>query len=160
MKRTFLILSLASLLLCSCAGSTETSTAPAQDTATNAVTQAAKDLPDGDYEDTGSGEIEIVTSNGSSADGIVPVLYVEGDTLVSQIGLNAWELDGLHLSFIYIDGYLNDKQQLADSQITLDLNADNLSEGIHSVAVVQYKDDTPESEMLLYKAAEYEIKIK
>jgi len=75
-----------------------------------------------------------------------------------QIGLEAWEFNGGALSYVYIDGMLTDKMQLADTQTSLDLEDDQLTTGIHTVEVVQYVDDDPAADMTVYKAMQYEVK--
>ena len=55
---------------------------------------------------------------------------------------------------------LTTKEQLAHSQISLDLTGDMLSVGTHTVQVVQYDSDDPSGEMITYKSANYEIKSK
>lgn len=118
----------------------------------------ARDLPEGDYAELGEGTVYIATAGGTSENGNVPVIYAEKDLILKQIGLNAWDFNGGALSFIYVDGMLVDKAQLANTQMTLDLQGEQLSEGLHSVEVVQYENDDPASAMIAYKAMQYEIK--
>lgn len=118
-----------------------------------------KDLPDGDYEDMGNGTIYISTVGGTSENGNVPIIYIS-DEILLQIGLNASGFDGSKLSFIYIDGMLSSKDQLADSQISLDLQDGFLSVGTHKIEVVQYDNNEPTGNMITYKSASYEIKEK
>lgn len=64
------------------------------------------------------------------------------DTLLNQIGLSSENFDGSKLSYIYIDGMLNTKEQLGEmSQITMDLEKDALKNGEHKVEIVQYDND-------------------
>lgn len=146
-----------SLYLTAC-GSKESNTGTTE-TTVEAET-ATKDLPDGDYSDTGEGTMHLATAGGTSENGNVPVVYAAADTSLLQIGLNASDFNGSNLSYIYIDGYLLDKQQLADSQITLTLEKNNLAVGVHKVEVVQYENDDTASTMTTYKTASYEIKAK
>lgn len=119
---------------------------------------AEKDFS-GDYTDTGAGTIEVITPSGSSADGTVPLIMIEPNTLLDSIGLNAWEFDGSKISYIYVDGMLQSKEQLADTQTSVELRGDMLAEGEHSVEVVQYDNDDPSGNVVTYKSAAYEIKL-
>lgn len=122
-------------------------------------TAPSKDLPDGDYSDIGDGEMYISTPGGTSEDDAVPVLFVQGETLM-QIGLDTTAFDGSKLSYIYIDGMLLSKEQLSDSQTTLTLDGNALQVGSHVVEVVQYEGDDPSDSIITYKSASYEVKSK
>lgn len=124
---------------------------------TEAVKQ--KDLPDEDREDTGNGTAYISCSGGTSENGNIPVIFVSDEILI-QIGLNTYDFDGSKLSYVYIDGMLATKEQLAESQISLDLSGDALSIGKHEVAIVQYNADEPSNDIITYKSASYEVKTK
>lgn len=118
-----------------------------------------KDLPDGDYSDIGEGEMYISTAGGTSEGGNVPVLFIQDEFLI-QIGLDTTNFDGSKLSYIYVDGMLLSKEQLGDSQISLDLQGDALQAGTHSVEVLQYDNDEPSGSVITYKSASYEVKSK
>lgn len=117
------------------------------------------ELPGGDYEDMGTGTICLYTPGGSSENGNVPIIFIDGEALL-QIGLDSLDFDGSKLSYIYVDGMLVAKEQLANSQISLDLSGDMLSVGTHTVQVVQYNSDDSSGEMITYKSANYETKNK
>lgn len=118
-----------------------------------------RDFPEGDYPELGDGTAYISTSGGTSKDGNTPVIYV-GNEIMMQIGLNAWDFNGGALSFIYVDGVLIGKEQLANTQASITLGEAQLAEGIHTVEVVQYTNDEPESEMVTYKSMQYQVKEK
>ena len=164
---TFLMASMMVLALTACGGNSAPAASqsagteqPTASTSTTATAAETKDLPDGDYKDAGNGTMYISTPDGTSENNAVPVLFVEADDSLIQIGLNSAEMDGSKLSYIYVDGMLNTKEQLADSQITLDLQKDALATGTHKVEVVQYDNDQPDGKMVTYKAASYEVKNK
>ena len=150
-----LLLTVLMVLSFAACGSDSGNESTAQETA-----PVEKDLPEGDYSDMGNGTMYIKTAGGSSEDGNVPVIYAADDLLLEQIGLEAWGFDGSILSYIYVDGMEISKEQLADTQTSIDLQGDNLKEGIHKVEVVQYENDDPSGTMLTYKMASYEIKAK
>lgn len=137
------------------------SSSSAKEESTTQQTAKTRDLPEGDYKEFGDGKVYVSTDAGSSEDIENPVLYVDKDEdILIQIGFEAWDYDGSHLSFIYIDGMLNTKEQLGDVQMSLDLEGDALTEGIHVVEVVQYEDDDPTKEMTSYHKTSYLVKYK
>lgn len=110
--------------------------------------------------EVGNGIFILSTAGGTSENGNIPVLYVEKDAIIIQIGIETSNFDGNKLSYIFIDGALIDKQQLADSQSVIDLSGDLLAVGTHSVEIFQYEDDNENGNVLTYKSAKYEIKSK
>lgn len=99
------------------------------------------------------------TAGGTTEDGNIPVVSASSDMQIKQIGINANGYDGSMMAYVYIDGNLVDKQQLSDSQSTLDLSGDSLSEGTHKVEVVQYTGDTVSADnVATYQTMQYEIK--
>lgn len=137
----------------------ESTTEEAAEDVTEATTEEVKrDLPEGDYSEMGDGIAYISTPSGTSEDGNVPVLFVSSDDVLIQIGLRAEEFNGASLSYIYIDGVLLSKEQLADSQTSLDLEGNHLTIGKHKVEIVQYDNDEPTGTMTTYKSCEYEVK--
>ena len=119
-----------------------------------------RDFPAGDYTEMGDGVVNVLTPSGSSENGNIPVLYLEPNTMMVQIGLEAWDFNGGALSFVYIDGMLVEKVQLANTQKALSLEGSSLSVGVHEVEVVQYSKDDPAGEIITYKTMAYEIKEK
>lgn len=129
------------------------------DTSAETTNSTPKDLPDESYQDMGTGTICLYTPGGSSENGNIPIIFVDSETLI-QVGLDSLDFEGSKLSYIYVDGMLTTKEQLAHSQISLDLTGDMLSVGTHTVQVVQYDSDDPSGKMITYKSANYEIKSK
>lgn len=150
MKRKLFIISLIAVLVFSftaCGGS---------NTSEETLT---KDF-EGTYEDMGEGTMYISTPSGTSEDGNIPILYEESDTVFDQIGLSTIDMDGSKLSYIFIDGIQSASEQLAETDMTLNLLEDNLTEGVHLVEVVQFENDDTEGAVITYKSAQYEVKIK
>lgn len=164
MKKRTLALILGLVLafgLTACGGSEDPAPAETNDTTETETAEPAAAEKDfsGDYTDTGAGTIEVITPSGSSADGTVPFVLIEPDAVLVSIELDAWEFDGSKISYIYVDGMLYGKEQLADTQLPFDLQGDMLAEGEHSVEVVQYDNDDPSGNVVVYKSAAYEIKL-
>lgn len=82
------------------------------------------------------------------------------DTSLLQIGYETTGMSGGSLSYIYIDGMLLTKEQLSDSQGSLDLSGDSLTVGTHKVEVVQFENDSTDGAVTTYKTASYEVKEK
>lgn len=143
MKRVVLLIVALLLCLCACSGSGDT---PA----------AAPDFT-GEYKDMGSGEMFISTPGGTSENGAVPVIFAD-DTILMQIGLCATDFDGSKLSFVFVDGYLNAKEQLANTQTSINLERAALDVGVHKVEVVQFDTDAVDGNVITYKTASYEVK--
>ncbi|HFQ5699478.1 TPA: hypothetical protein ACHSGA_002580 [Listeria monocytogenes] len=108
----------------------------------------------------GQGEIILKTESGSSEDGNIPFMYKEDDLLTPSIGFEAWEFDGSKLTYVYIDDVLNTKEQLADTQTSLDLTTSEYETGEHEVKVAQFDNDKETGKIITYKTAKYEIKNK
>ena len=132
--------------------------APAETAAETAASE--KDFDGDSYSDTGDGTFLLVNGSGNTESGNVIVLYVSADTSLEQIGYETSGMNGGALSYIYIDGMLSTKEQLGDSQGSLDLSGDFLASGTHTVEVVQYEDDSEENAVTVYKSASYEVKEK
>lgn len=121
---------------------------------------SGRDLPEGNYEDAGDGTMYISTPGGTSEDGSVPVIYASKDDIFKQIDVNTRDFDGSLLSYVYVDGTLITKDQLAFTQITIELVDSALSVGVHKVEVVQYTNNDSNGEIVTYKSASYEIQSK
>ena len=119
-----------------------------------------KEFDGGSYSDTGDGTFLLVNASGNTENGNVIVVYMSADTSLEQIGYETSGMNGGSLSYLYIDGMLSAKEQLGDSQGSLDLSGDALSVGTHTVEVVQYENDSVDAAVTVYKSASYEIKEK
>ncbi len=163
-KKCLLIALLCSLSLVGCGTASSTTDAPAADSKTETpvenTEQSTKDFVGDSYSDTGDGVFLVVTAGGNSESGNVPVVYAAADTSLLQIGYETTGMNGGSLSYIYIDGMLLTKEQLSDSQGSLDLSGDTLTTGTHKVEVVQYENDVTDGAVTVYKTASYEIKEK
>lgn len=114
-------------------------------------------MPD---KEIGKGKIELSTPGGTSEGGKVPVLMVSKDDQIVQIGLNAMEFDGSKLSYIFVDGEEVAKEQLAETQTSIDLKGSALKAGKHKVEVVQFNNDKKDGKIITYKTSSYECKEK
>lgn len=131
-----------------------------KDTGDTSAADTGKDLADGNYSDMGDGTMYLSTVGGTTENDNVPALFETSDTVLETIEIDTTGFDGSKLSYIYIDGMLNTKEQLGDSQSSISLEKDALAEGTHKVEVVQYDTNEPDGTMVTYKTASYEIQYK
>lgn len=143
------------------------SAAPAQPSADTsdagkAATETVQkvDFDGSGYSEMGAGDFAIQTPSGSSEDGSVPFIFADSDTYMDGFGYTGFDVDGSHLTYIYVDGMEQAKEQIADFQSSIDLTGDLLKEGVHKVEFVQYDTDDPSGNVIMYKTASYEIKSK
>lgn len=159
---------IASLTACGNASTPSSSAAqPTSEQTVSASTEKASadstkklDFDGSSQVDTGNGTFYLTNQSGSTKDGKAIVVYAGSDDMLIQIGYNTEGINGGSLSYIYIDGVQKDKQQLSDSQMTLDLSGDDLSVDTHKVELVQFENDDPDKTVTTYKSAQYEVKAK
>lgn len=133
----------------------------ANENTTKEEVSSKKDIPSGLDKEIGNGSVVLSTTGGTTENGNTPVVFVGQDTLLEQIGLSAENFDGSKLSYVYIDGMLNNKEQLGEmTQTTITLQDNSLKEGKHKVEVVQYDNDEQTGNPVTYKVATYEVKNK
>lgn len=112
-------------------------------------------MPD---KEIGQGQIIIATSSGTSENGNIPFLYVAKDALIIQMGLDTNEFDESKLSYIYVDGREEAKEQISESQLTINLKEKELKVGKHKIEVVQFDNNKTDGQITTYKTASYECK--
>lgn len=109
-----------------------------------------KDFDGTGMTETGACTFYLSTPGGTSEGGNVP--QIAGGATVMQIGYRITDGDGT-LCTIYVDGMENKKQNAGDTQGTLDLSGDALSNGIHTVELVADNN----GEITIYKSGQYEV---
>ena len=119
--------------------------------------------PGGKYENLGSGDLYLKSPSGSTEYGDEIVLYPEMNSIpYAQIGIELWNMDGSVQTFIYIDGKEVMRHQVGYGyQTSIDFYEDSLwaiTEGVHKVEAVQFKDNKNENDMIFYRSAVYTVK--
>lgn len=154
-------------LLTACGGNTDTKTPDEPKTVQSESAESSsndaeqeKDFVGDSYSDTGDGTFHLVNESGTTENGNVIVVYADADMMLMQIGYDTVGINGGSLSHLYIDGMLATKEQLGESQGSLDLSGDALSVGTHKVELVQFEGDSPDAAVTTYKSASYEVKEK
>lgn len=166
MKKLFMIgLSLAMLFTFAACGSQNAApAAPAEESSVAEETETAPakslDFDGSGYSEMGEGNFALQTPSGSSEDGSTPYIFADSDLMMTEVGYTGFDADGSHLTYIYVDGMEQGKEQIADYQSSITLTDDLLKEGVHKVEFVQYDTDDPSGNVIMYKTASYEIKSK
>ena len=133
---------------------------PAQEEQTAEEEAVVKDFDGSGYSDTGTGIFSVKTPAGSSADGIVPVVFADPRGMV-QIGAVGEGMDGANLTHIYIDGMETQTAQIGyRTDLTLMLQGESLTAGVPTVEAVQFEGNDPAAPVTMYKSAQYEVQPK
>ncbi|EAG8700771.1 hypothetical protein CHT76_08665 [Listeria monocytogenes] len=110
-------------------------------------------------DEAGKGKFWIDTESGTSENGNVPVMFYDSDLQVTQLGINTKDFNSKKQTYIYVDGYLNDKFQLGTTQTVLNLKDDALKVGKHDIVAAQYENNDPSTKTAdVVKSAQYEVK--
>lgn len=136
----------------------EDATSEPESTSETEATEEQEQVDLSNTSDIGPGSMTLVTSNGTSDGGQIPVLYAKPDS-IHQIGLDTKNYDGRHLTYIYIDNASNmSKRYSQTSNNTLTLEGDALTAGVHTIELFQYENDDPTAGIFSYHKAQYEVK--
>lgn len=112
-----------------------------------------------DSTEMGEGSINVSTGSGASENGNVPVLFVGKDALLTQISLILENFDGDKETFIYIDEYFIEAEQVGfKTKTSLSLEGNLLKPGTYTVTAVQFENNDPNSTPVAFTEAQYEIK--
>lgn len=151
-----LILTIFALAACGSSGSSNSSSSKKSTSDSNTKTETPAILK---QTDTGNGSMYIETADGTSENGNVPKILLEGDESVLQIGFAAQNFDSSKFTYFYVDGKLSTKEQIgADlTEGSLDLSGDALSEGKHTVQAVQYDSSDESGNVTACHSAQYEV---
>ena len=112
-----------------------------------------------DIEEMGKGIILLETPSGDSSNGNVPFFFAVEDTLIMQIGYTGTDIAGDKITYAYIDGKLNSKNQMSEQcGGSIDLSEKALNVGVHIVEFIQYDTNKEDGKVVVYKVAKYEFK--
>ena len=130
---------------------------------TEKATTVQRDLPEGDYEELGSGSFYLSGASGSTENGDEIIIYPDMNALpYAHLDIEQWDMDGSILTYVYIDGVkVKEKQVGAGLQSSMGLQEEwQVTEGDHIVEAVQYADNDTSGEMVFYRSAKYTVKSK
>lgn len=108
-------------------------------------------------EEIGEGQCYLVGPGGNTEDGTPLQVFVSPDTVIMQIGIEARDMDGSKLSYIYIDGDLAQKEQMGDYQGSLELEKSRLKPGIHQVIVKQFDNNAEDGKIIFQREMKYDL---
>lgn len=106
-------------------------------------------------------EVTVYVAHDEVGEGTMEVLPAEmtvsKDTLLTQIEIDTNVSSDL-LTFTYIDGTFIEKATRSESQYTVNITGDLLSQGEHTVEVIQYEGDDESGTIAMCKVAKFTIK--
>jgi hypothetical protein len=103
-------------------------------------------------------KLVVATAAGTSEEGKA-ILFVQEDTMIDQIGVDLENFDGDKEVYFFINQIYKSKEQGGEMvQTALDLSEDLLKEGEYTLSAVQFENNDPNSNVLKYSEAKYEIK--
>ena len=112
-------------------------------------------------EEVGNGNFYVSTPGGTSADGNIPVIYGQKDTIIYQLGISSEGMDGSLLSYIYIDGKEMGKQQMSDSSGSIELDGSFFQKTAeHDVECIQYENNDVSGKAVFYRHANFKIEVE
>lgn len=128
------------------------------------VKEEKKDIPEGNFSDMGKGTFVLSTPSGTSENGNIPVIFMDESELAGKLyemqvdlGISTNGFDGSKITNIYVDGFLQGKEQLADTGTSVAVSEKLSTVGKHKIELLQFDDN---NNVVTYKSAEYEIKTK
>ncbi|MBR2682581.1 MAG: hypothetical protein IKE22_04850, partial [Atopobiaceae bacterium] len=128
---------------------------------TTAVAAPERNLPIGEYQETGEGALYLINQSGTTQNGDEIVVYPNIDRMpYGSIGYELRDLDGSILTYIYLDGVQMEKQQIGIGfQGNFNLMEDwQVTPGEHIVEAVQYANNDPSGEIIFYRSEKYIVK--
>ena len=161
MKKKYITLALSllvavSMTACGENGQTQTPSQP-QKTAPTEVKPEKKIEILENVEEIGEGECYLIGPGGTTEDGSALPVFASPDTVIMQIGIDARDMDGSKLSYMYIDGNLVQKEQMANYQGSLDLEKSSLKPGIHQVIVKQFDNNKEDGKLVFQHEMKYDL---
>lgn len=171
MKKVAFVLLLTAVLLGGCGGkktdkpaassAESSSTAVSSTTAESTVESTVEDRFIG-QEETGNGSLALVGVGGSTEDGSALTVFYDPNTIPTGFDVATTDIDGSMLSYIYVDGQLISKDQLGTSQRQVEIQdtPSAITEGTHTVQLVQYSTDEESGDIVTFKTQQYDLKLK
>jgi len=113
-----------------------------------------------DAEPVGDATVTLSTAAGSSEGGNIPVLFVQENTIMDQIGMDLANFQGDKQTFIYVEKKFVEAMQVGMlTQTNLDVEGDLLKPGIYTVTAVQFENDDPnDGKVVNYTEGKFEVK--
>ena len=111
-----------------------------------------------DIKEIGEGTIILDTASGTSEDNNIPFMFYDKENFIVQIGYSG-SIAGDKLTYVYVDGILNCKEQNSDNFASaINLSDNMLDAGLHVVEFIQYDNNKEDGQVEVYRMAKYEFK--
>lgn len=112
--------------------------------------------------ETGDGTFDLANESGNTAEGADIVVYYDAETFPTAVGIYTEDINGGLLSYIYVDGQLVTSEQLGTTQTSIELQdvPVAITEGTHTVQLVQYDTDDEGGNIVTFKSQDYTLKVK
>lgn len=111
-----------------------------------------------DAKETGEASMKVITNHEQKEEESTPILKVDPKLGMAQIQLELEGLNEKEAAYIFVDQKLITKEEVTKVFSTfINLEGDLLKDGEHTVAIVQFKDNTSKKELKNYKEAKFKI---
>ncbi|MEH7463396.1 hypothetical protein V7166_15305 [Bacillus thuringiensis] len=158
--KKFIITGLSVMLLAGCGVTEEKNVKEEtqQEQTVNAQQEIKYSFPEG-VTSVGEGKVKVVTPDGTSENGNVPVVFIKKDTLIQQVEVELENFQEDKDIFVYVDKQFEDKHQVKKlAQTTVSLKEETLQPGIHTVTAIQYENNDPNGKVINFVQAQFENK--
>ncbi len=160
MKKSVLAFCMSGILCVMLSGCGETVEAPKDlEAASQTEDASATTLPDAymNYGDTGEGEAYIQSTNNNSEHGDVVQLHTSAGFKAADLSVITRDIAEKTPLYIYIDGKEAAKLDDPDTDTTLHLENDAVSNGTHTVTFVQYDNGDSTGTIVFYRTSMYNV---
>ncbi|HDX9580685.1 TPA: hypothetical protein ROX88_004351 [Bacillus pseudomycoides] len=107
----------------------------------------------------GEGKMKVVTPDGTSENGNVPVVFIKKDTIIQQVEIELANFQADKEIFVYVDKQFEEKHQASElTQTTIALKKETLQPGVHTVTVIQFENNDPNGKVINFAEAKFENK--
>ncbi|MGF9965914.1 hypothetical protein [Bacillus rhizoplanae] len=158
--KKFIITGLSIMLLAGCGVTKEKKVKEErqQEQTVNAQQESKYSFPEG-ITSVGEGKVKVITPDGTSENGNVPVVFIKKDTIIQQVEIELANFQEDKEMFIYIDKQFEKKYQASEvKQTTIALKEKTLQPGIHTVTAIQYENNDPNGKVINFAQAKFENK--
>ncbi|WP_446898435.1 hypothetical protein ACSVC9_00470 [Clostridium sp. LBM24168] len=128
---------------------------------TQNITNKAKndlvELPKNLSTDMGPGKFHISSSSNKFKDGNIPIIDTKQNNSSQKVEIVPSEFNNKYLSYIFVDGTFNSKQQLSNNKTNIGLKGNSIKAGKHRIDIVQFNNNKSTDTVLTHKTAYYYI---
>ncbi len=129
-----------------------------QEQTVNAQQESKYSFPEG-VTSVGEGKVKVITPDGTSENGNVPVVFIKKDTIIQQVEIELANFQGDKQTFVYVDKRFEETHQANElTQTTIALKKETLQPGIHTVTVIQYENNDSNGKVINFAEAKFENK--